>query len=574
MKNISKYYNLILICILLVICIGIYVINSGNYPFIDNKETKFASIAKEMLNLNDWVNIRLNGEKIINYPPLFFWLTNLSCIIFGKINSFTVRFPISLMSCAGIILLYLSVKSILQKTYAIIIALIFSLSLGILFYSRLATYDILTAFLMMLCILAVYLLIFLKNEKFKPLLWGYIYFFSALSVLSGGIFGLIIPLVSTIAIMIFCGKSKELLNFKSMMIGIIIFIITLFPYNILMYIKYGNHYIKEYIDAYNIIKYSGVKEIFYSLGLFLLGFLPWAFSLIWVLGSKIKDIYNSVISYFKNNSDDKLREKWNKLRQAEKFLSVNTIVFFTSLIFSIIYGLKYNFLILFLMFPAACISGYYWYEYIIKNKHDKSIFFATLIPDLLLIICSLTALFGHNMLNTLITKGLNFLFVPLIIIFFIIPLIGIFAIILKGRIVVFISNIILMVSLSLVLTPSIFNFISMNSGENDLITYAQKVNAEKVSLSAFISEPKYSLVYYFDNYIKFYTNQDWNKLREYLNNNKNDYAVVEIKDLWTIEEKGIEYMLIDSGKKYCLIQYLPLYKKKVEEQNEPEVIIY
>ncbi len=573
-QTFSKYYNLILIFVLLIICLSCYCLNIGNYPFLDTDETKFVSIAKEMLNNNTWVNIRLNGEEIFDISPLFFWLTNFSCLVFGKITNITVRLPISIIACFGILVLYFVIKNILKKTYAILISLILSLSLGTLVFARLSTNDLLSSYLMMITILFSYLLIFLKNEKFRTLLWCFVFLFTALSVLSAGLFGFVIPFLSLSAMFIFCGKSRELLKIRNLFPGVIIFLMLVLPWFVVMIHKNGIVFIKEYLFAYDIFKYFGFKEVFYVAGLFLLGFLPWSFSFLWVLGSKSKDIINSVITYFKDNSEDKLKEKWKKLKQTEKFLSLNTILFFTSLIFALIYGSKYTFLILFLMFPAACVSGYYWYDYIVKKKHAGSIFFATLIPDLILIICSLVGLFGHNILNKLIFHGLSHLFIPLIIIFFVIPVIGIFAIILKGRLIVFLSNIILMISLSFVITPSIFSFLALNRGENDLISFAQIANKDKVELAAFISSKKYSLVYYYDNYIKFYDNKDLDFLKKYLKNNPKSYVVVEIKDLFEIEEKQIKYMLLDAGKRYCLIQHMSYDIEKLEDKTEPGIIVY
>lgn len=574
MKNSIKLLNIILPSVLLLLCICIYFININNYPFIDTDETKFVSMAKEMLNYNDWVNIRLNGENVYNYSPLYFWITNISCLVFGKITETSVRLPISCCACIGILCLFFAVKNILQRTYAFLIALIFALCLGVIIFSRLSTLDLLSSFLMIQTILAVYILIFTKNIKYRTMIWSYILFFLSVSVLSAGILGFLIPAVSTVMMLIFSGKTKELIKIKYLIPGIIIFIILLMPWHIIMLHKHGFLFIKEYLQPILIIKNWGFKDGLYVLGVFLLGFLPWSFSFLWVLGSRFKGILNSFISYFKENSEDKLREKWNKLRQIEKFLSLNTILFFTTLIFAIIYGKEFTFLILFLMFPAACISGHYWYEYIVKKKHDKSIFFSTLIPDVTLIVISLIGLFGHNVLNQWLFKGLNHLFIPLIIIFFVIPLIGIFAVILKGRLIVFISNVILMISLSFIIAPSIFNFISINGGENDLISYAQIAHKDKVVLAAFIPSKKYSLVYYYDNYVKFFNNKDLEGLKQYLINNPKDYVAVEIKDLWDIEEKGIKYMLLDAGKRYCLIQHMDYETEKLEDKTEPEVILY
>ena len=330
----------------------------------------------------------------------------------------------------------------------------------------------------------------------------------------------------------------------------------------------------EYINIYDLIKYLSIKNIICSLGLFILGFLPWSFSFLWIIGSRYKDIINSIFSYFRDNSQNKLNEKWKKLKKTEKFLSLNSIVFFSMLIFAVLYGIKYTYLILILMFPASCLSGYFWYEYMYRKQRDKSIFFATFIPNILFIVCSFIALFGHDYINKLTIYGFNFLVIPLIIIFFLIPLISIFSVILKGRIPAFLANIILMISLSFVLTPGIFNFITLNGGESDLIEFADRANHDKVKLYSFMNSQKYSLMYYYDGDIEYRKNIDYEWLRKLLIENQKDYIITEIKNLWKIEEKNIKYMILDSGNRYCLIKYLPeVMEKAMEQEKEPEIII-
>ncbi|MBQ9244901.1 glycosyltransferase family 39 protein [bacterium] len=570
----NKYISIFHIVLLAIICFMIFFSNMSSYPFIDTDETKFVSIAKEMLNYSDWINVKLNGENIYTIPPFFFWITNLFCVLIGKISIVTMRMPISIISLAGVLILYSELKKILTQTYASIITLIFTTCLGILIFSRLATNDMMSLIIFMVTILLSYKVIFTENEKNTIFYWLLIYSLSAISVLCSGLFGFAIIFISILTMHIFAGKLKELFHPKNFLSGIITFLILLCPWFVIMIYKHKLMFIKEYLSIYNFIKYIGIKEFLNVIGLFVISFSPWIFSFLWILGKKSKDIFNSIFSYFKDNSQDKLKEKWKKLKKIDKFASLNTIVFFTSFIFALLYGYKYTYLILFMIFPAACISGKYWYEYIIKHQHGKSIFFATIIPNLILIICSLLGLFGHNILNEWIFQGFSNLLIPLIIIFFVIPVISIFAVILKGRIVPFVANIILMVSLSFVITPSIFNFIAANGGENDLINFAQIAKNDNVKLAAFISSKKHSILYYYDKPVEFLGNSDFEQLKIFLEENPFAYVIVAIKDMSEIEAHEIKYMLLDSGKRYCLIQYMSYDVEMYEDTTEPEIIVY
>ena len=576
MNYIKKHYKIFLSAFLFMLCFVLYFLQLGEYPLIDTDETKYVSIARDMINRNDWINLKLNGNNFFECPPLLFWIINFSFIIFGKISTLAARIPIAVITTIGIISIFLITSKILTKSYGLIISLITATSFGFLVFSHLATNDILYTVTTMLAILLSYLSIFSKANKYNYPLWCGIYFFMSLSVLSGGLFGLCIPLLSIIAMHIFSGKIKELFKPLHLLSGLLILILITFPWFFIMFEKHGVIFIKEFISVYDISKNIGIKNCLNVISLFILGFLPWSFSFLWIIGSKFRDIINSVTAYFKENSQEKLKEKWQKLNKSEKFLSLNTIVFFTSLIFALIFGAKNIYIVLFLTFPASNIAGYYWYAYMFRKKHAKSILFATIIPNLLFMICSFAGLFGYNFINTLTSYGFNFLIIPLVIIFFIIPLIGIFSVVLNARIPAYISNLILIISLSFVLTPGIFNFITINGGENDLIEFARKANTDKVKLSTFTASKKYSLVYYYDNIVDFHLNNDFVWLETFLETNKKDYVITEIKDLWTIEEKNIKYMLLDSGKRYCLIKHLPKVEEEQqqEEKKEPEINIY
>lgn len=574
MNYIKKHSKIIMPVLLFIICFLLYFINMGEYPLLDSVESMNVSISKDMLDANDWANLKLNGKSFFESSPLLFWIMNISFIIFAKISTVAARIPTALICTAGIITLFCVVSKILTKAYALIISLITITSFGFILFGRLATIDMLYTVTTMSAILLSYLLILSNSKEQKKSLWTAIYILIALSILSGGLFGFL-PLLMITAMYIFAGKLKEAFIPKNILKGIIFMLVIIIPWFLIMIEQHGYTFFKEFLSVYDISKYFSIKNYIKVILFFIVGFLPWSFSFLWIIGRKSKDIITSFISYFKDNSQAKLKEKWIKLSKVEKFLSLNTIVFFTCLIFAIPYGKQFTCLILFLMFPAACISGFYWYGYMFRKEHQKSIFFSTIIPNLLFIICSLLSLFGYNFINTLTIYGYNYLIVPLVIIFFIIPLIGIFSVILKSRIPAFISNLILMVSLSFVLTPGIFNFITANSGELDLINFARKANTDKVKLSTFMGKEKYSLVYYYDDVVDFHNNKDFDWLKNTLANNKNDYIIIDIKDLSSVEKQDIKYLLVDTGKRYCIIKHLPkTIEKQMESEKEPEINIF
>ena len=212
MNYLKKNAGLISKIALLIICFLLFIPNMSNYPFIDTNETKLVSIAKEMLNNSDWVNIRLNGNNAFTFPPFFVWITNLSCLILGKISQEAVRLPISLATIFGVYAIFTTLKGILRKTYSFIIAIIMATSLGTLVFSRIATIDMLFTISTIVATLFAYRTIFKQKTKY----WVGIFFFSTIAFLSGGLFGIVIPAISIIAMHIFAGKLKEAFNLKNL----------------------------------------------------------------------------------------------------------------------------------------------------------------------------------------------------------------------------------------------------------------------------------------------------------------------------------------------------------------------
>ena len=59
----------------------------GYRDLIDPDEGRYAEIAREMLSSGDWVTPRLNGFKYFEKPPLQYWGSAISMILFGETNT-------------------------------------------------------------------------------------------------------------------------------------------------------------------------------------------------------------------------------------------------------------------------------------------------------------------------------------------------------------------------------------------------------------------------------------------------------------------------------------------------------
>ena len=95
--------------------LGIRLLLLGSYPLMDQTESRYAEIPREMLVLGDWVTPRLDPvTPFWGKPPLSFWATALSYRIFG-VSEFTARLPSFLFS-VGVLFLTMFLACLLYTS--------------------------------------------------------------------------------------------------------------------------------------------------------------------------------------------------------------------------------------------------------------------------------------------------------------------------------------------------------------------------------------------------------------------------------------------------------------------------
>ncbi len=77
----------------------------GHFSLAEPDEPRYAEIAREMLELRDWVTPHLNYVKYFEKPPLIYWLTAASMALFGS-SEFVVRLWPVIFACVGLATAY------------------------------------------------------------------------------------------------------------------------------------------------------------------------------------------------------------------------------------------------------------------------------------------------------------------------------------------------------------------------------------------------------------------------------------------------------------------------------------
>ncbi|WP_022671357.1 ArnT family glycosyltransferase [Hippea alviniae] len=111
--------------ILIIFILGfLFFLGRAFEPFINGDSLNHATIAKHIVQSNDWLNLYLNGYPYLKKPPFYFWLIALSFEIFG-VSAFAARIPIALFGIFDAILVYLLALELFKNRNTSLLASLF-----------------------------------------------------------------------------------------------------------------------------------------------------------------------------------------------------------------------------------------------------------------------------------------------------------------------------------------------------------------------------------------------------------------------------------------------------------------
>ena len=264
------------------------------YPVLRNDDPAlYANIAKHIALSGDWVNLISNNYDWLDKPHFPFWVTALSFKIFG-INSFAYIFPGFLFSLLGAYYTYKLASLLYDHMTGIIATLIYLTALHLMISSidvRAEAYllgEIVPA--------AYYWLLYDKQNHIKHLLLGAL--FSALAVMTKGIFVLITIVSGMLGLWLYLGEWRKILSIK-WVFALFLTLLCILPELISLYLQFDMHPNKSLFGHTDV---SGIKfffwdsqfgrffnsgpitnthgNVFFFIHTFLWSFLPWSLAFI------------------------------------------------------------------------------------------------------------------------------------------------------------------------------------------------------------------------------------------------------------------------------------------------------
>lgn len=178
---------------------------AGLFFNVTGDAAKYAYIAKNMVNTNDWLILKIQGQPYWQKPQFLFWLSALSFKFLG-VSNFTFKLPIFLYSLLGFWATYRLGKSLFDQRIGMMAATMLAFSvISVLYNSDIHTDIVLQTNV----ILSTWLMYeFVKSRKILFLVGGA--FTVGLSILTKGPFGAMVPFFAVLGYSISQKKYKLL----------------------------------------------------------------------------------------------------------------------------------------------------------------------------------------------------------------------------------------------------------------------------------------------------------------------------------------------------------------------------
>jgi 4-amino-4-deoxy-L-arabinose transferase-like glycosyltransferase len=241
-------------------------------------EGRYADIAREMLDSNDWVTPRLNGIKYLEKPPLQYWATAGAFALFGA-DEWTARLWPALTGFLGVVFTALAGLRLAPRSPWVPTALTVAGCWGYVLGSQFLTLDMGLTFFLTVAMLSFALSrcpdVSPRTERgWMVLAWGAM----ACAVLSKGIVGIAIPGLALLVYLVI-ERDLSLLRRLHWIPGLCVFSAIVLPWFILVQQRnpefFDFFFIREHFERYWLPDHHRPGPWWYFVPVLLVGLLPW-----------------------------------------------------------------------------------------------------------------------------------------------------------------------------------------------------------------------------------------------------------------------------------------------------------
>ncbi len=274
--------------------------------------TIYASLSAEMIETNNWLQVFHKGNDYLDKPPLHFWLSGGSFLLFG-VNSFAYKLPSFLFTVLGAYSTYRLGKTLYNREIGKLASLLFYCSFAVILINQ----DVRTDTLLVgIVIFSLWQLIdYVHNHKWIHLIAGFVGI--GLAMLAKGPIGLMVPVLALGVHFLIKKEWKNIVKWQ-WLVGIGITFLVISPMVWGLYTQFdlqpnkefnlasgmegkGTSGLKFYFWDQSFGRITGSNKewkndssIFFFVHTFIWSFLPWSFIGILGLFKKLKDSISTI----------------------------------------------------------------------------------------------------------------------------------------------------------------------------------------------------------------------------------------------------------------------------------------
>jgi len=260
------------VLLLVAFCGFLFFYGLGSFGLLGADEPRYAQVAREMFERNDWVTPTLQGKPWLEKPALYYWQAMLSYSVLG-VDDQAARLPAAVDATLLIVAVYLFLKrfrSGLQMDGALITAA----CVGMIGFARAASTDMPLAAMFAIALLGWYA----WYESRKRVYLAAFYVFLGLATLAKGP---VAPLLAVIVLVIFAGVKREWRTlFRTLWVpGIVLFLAVALPWYVA--VQWRNpEFFRVFILEHNLARfgqdvYHHRQPFWFFVPVLLLAAMPW-----------------------------------------------------------------------------------------------------------------------------------------------------------------------------------------------------------------------------------------------------------------------------------------------------------
>jgi uncharacterized membrane protein len=220
---------------IIALCIFTYLLGMFCIPLMDIDASQYASISREMLERNSFLQVYDLGKDYLDKPPMLFWLSALSMKIFGVFD-WAYRLPSVLLMIAAIYATYQLASIFYEKAIAQLSALVLASSQALFLMSHDVRTD---TMLMGWVVLSIWQLAkWYQTNKWLNFFIAFV--FIGCGMMTKGPIALMVPGFAFLSHFVVQRNWKQFFRWEYL-IGVLIIAIMLIPMSIGLYQQYDLH---------------------------------------------------------------------------------------------------------------------------------------------------------------------------------------------------------------------------------------------------------------------------------------------------------------------------------------------